>query len=824
MKKHNPDFNKLKSLPPDSYRDQEGHFYFPLARGRFAKQIRGVLNYIKKHKIKSIVLAVLLITYYFCLPKQLFNDPTSTVIESKNGQLLGAMIADDGQWRFPVVDSVPRKFKECIVNFEDQYFYTHPGFNLGSIFNALKENIRAGKVIRGGSTLTQQVIRLSRKGKNRTYFEKFIELIFATRLELRDSKDEILKLYASYAPFGGNVVGLEVASWRYFGVLPHQLSWSESATLAVLPNAPSLIYPGKNQQQLLRKRNFLLQKLLEENIIDSLTYDLSITEELPQKPYPLPQVAPHLLQKVVSSNKGERIRTTVNYNYQKNVNNIVNRHYQLLKQNGVHNAAVLVMDVETREILAYVGNTPTDIEHNKFVDVINAPRSTGSVLKPFLYAALLDGGELLPNSLVADVPTHIAGYNPENYNNEFDGAVPAKRALARSLNVPAVRLLKSYGVERFRDEIRKFNLNDLNKSANYYGLTLIVGGAESNLWDLSKTYASLASTVNHFNEASSKYYTNEYIEPILFARDKADFGNLTSEKPIFGAGSIYLTFEAMKEVNRPEGDESWEFYDSSKEIAWKTGTSFGNRDAWAIGVTKKYVVGVWVGNADGEGRPNITGVNSAAPILFDIYDILPKTKWFSIPYDQLIEVEVCENSGYLATNICPKKKMFIPEAGKHSKPCPYHQLVHLDSQKQFRVNSSCDDINSIVATPWFVLPPLMEFYFKSSNVNYKTLPPFKNGCYSEAMATMDFIYPKNNGAVVLTKGFDGKVNEIVLKIAHSKPETTVFWYVDDDFVGQTKTFHEMAILPKTGNHIITVVDELGNEAKRFLNVETTANL
>ena len=799
-------------------------FLSPAKRGRFTMYLKHLLLYIKRHKIKTGVLLFLLVAYYFCLPKQLFNDPTSTVIESKKGELLGAIIADDGQWRFPVADSVPYKFSQCIVHFEDQYFYSHPGFNPASIVKAFGENIKAGKIVRGGSTLTQQVIRLSRKGQYRTYFEKIIELIFATRLELRDSKEEILKLYASYAPFGGNVVGLDVASWRYFGVQPHQLSWAESATLAVLPNAPALIYPGKNQQLLLQKRNRLLKKLLEEEVIDSLTYDLSITEALPQKPFPLPQVAPHLLQKVVQENKGKRIKTTVRYELQKNVNAIVERNYQILRQNQVHNAAVMVMDVETREILAYVGNTPTTSEHHKFVDIIKAPRSTGSILKPFLYAALLDAGEVLPNSLVADVPTHIAGYNPENYNKEYDGAVQAKRALARSLNVPAVRMLRSYGMERFRDEIRKFNLHDLNKSAAHYGLTIVVGGAESNLWDLCKTYASLASTVNHYTETSSQYYTKEYIEPVLFVTEEANFGSLTSEKPVFGAGSIYLTFDAMKEVNRPEGDESWEFYDSSKQIAWKTGTSFGNRDAWAIGVTKKYVVGVWVGNADGEGRPDLTGVNSAAPVLFDVFDILPKTKWFSVPYDELVEVEICKNSGSLATTICPKEKMYIPLAGKYSKACSYHQLVHLDADKLFRVNSSCEDVNAIVPEPWFVLPPLMEYYFKSTNASYKPLPPFKKGCYSEAVPTMDFIYPKANGSVVLTKGFQGKTNEVVLKIAHSKPETTVFWYVDDEFLGQTKTFHEMAILPKAGNHLITVVDEWGNEAKRLINIETTQKL
>lgn len=761
----------------------------------------------------------LLVAYYFCLPKNLFNEPFSTVIETENGELLGAKIADDGQWRFPEVDSVPQKFRECIIHFEDRQFYYHPGFNPFSMLKALQQNLKAKKTVRGGSTLTQQVIRLSRKGKPRTYLEKIIEVVLATRLELRHSKNSILNLYASHAPFGGNVVGLEMASWRYFGVQPHQLSWAESATLAVLPNAPSLIYPGKNQEQLLQKRNRLLSVLYAEKIIDSLTYSLSLQETLPQKPFNLPQAAPHLLQHFYKTKKGQRLKTTINTNTQQNINVIVKNHYQYLQQNGIHNAAVLVMEVATRKVVAYVGNTPTDKYHQKDVDNILAPRSTGSILKPFLFAGMLDSGDLLPNSLVPDVPTQIAGYSPQNFENSYDGAVPASRALARSLNVPAVRLLQEYGLEKFRENLKKFNLKSINKSADHYGLTLILGGAESTLWDLCKTYASLASTVNHFNETSSEYFTSEFTEPVLLASDEVTFGRKSTEKTLFDAGSIYLMLQAMKEVNRPEGNESWEFFDSSKQVAWKTGTSFGNRDAWAIGVTKKYVVGVWVGNSDGEGRPGLTGVGSAAPIMFDVFNVLPTSNWFSIPYDELTEVDVCAQSGFLASNACPKKAELVPLAGKRAKNCGYHHWVHLDSEKQFRVNSSCEEIANLVTEPWFTLPPLMEFYYKNSHTNYKTLPPFKPGCETQTVAVMDFIFPKENGKITLTKGFNGKTNELVLKLAHNKPESLVFWYVDDAFAGQTKTFHELSILPLEGKHLITVVDEFGNEAKRTITVQ-----
>lgn len=781
--------------------------------------LQHIKNYIKTHPKRFIVLGVILIIYYFSLPRILFDDPTATVIETRKGELLGAKIAKDGQWRFPETDSVPKKFKQCIIAFEDQQFYHHLGFNPVAMIAAINENIKAGKVVRGGSTITQQVIRLARKGKKRTYFEKLKELILATRLELRYSKENILKLYASHAPFGGNVVGIDMAAWRYFGLPVYQLSWAESATLAVLPNAPSLIYPGKNQNRLLEKRNRLLRTLLQEGTIDSLTYKLSISETLPQKPYSLPQTAPHLLERLAKEHSGQRIQTTIDPLLQKQVNRIVKKHYEQLRQNEVHNMAVLVLDVATREVMTYIGNTPTDKVHQKDVDIVQAPRSTGSTLKPLLYAAMMDKGELLPEQLVSDIPTVISGYNPKNFDNGYSGAVPANRALARSLNIPAVRLLQQYGLQRFRDEMSAFHIKDLKYGADHYGLSLIVGGAEGNLWDLCKTYAGFAGTLNHYQNTSSEYYASEFVEPIVKANSNVYFGKKIQQKPIFGAGSIWLTFEAMKKVNRPEGDEAWEFYDSSREIAWKTGTSYGNRDAWAIGASQKYVVGVWIGNADGEGRPELTGLNTAAPVLFDVFNILPNSEWFPMPYDDLISVTVCNKSGFLAGSNCPTKKMYIPVSGTKTKPCPYHQLVHLDVTKQYQVNSSCEPISNIVHEPWFVLPPLQAYFFKTNNADYRSLPPYRTDCIKDTQGKMDFIFPKANSSVYLPKGFDGKTNAVILKIAHTKPETRVFWYIDDQFEGTTKQFHEMAVSPKPGVHVITVLDEKGNELKRKIEIK-----
>ena len=780
--------------------------------------LQRIINWIKINKIKSAIAFLLLLIYYFSLPGTLFKEPYSTVIESSDGELLGAKIARDGQWRFPAQDSVPDKFKKCIVYFEDEYFYRHPGFNPVAMINAIKQNRKAGKVVRGGSTLTQQVIRLSRKGKKRTYFEKIIEVILSTRLELGYSKNEILELYAAHAPFGGNVVGLEMAAWRYFGVQSNQLSWAESATLAVLPNAPSLIYPGKNQIKLLEKRNRLLLKLNQEGVIDQQTYELSIDEPLPQKPYNLPQIAPHLLQRAAKNEEGKRIKTTIDYTLQNRVNQIAKYYYNQYKQNEVNNLAILVIDVKTRNVISYIGNSPTDNDHQKDVDIIDAPRSTGSILKPLLYAAMLDDGELLPNTLVADVPTQIAGYTPQNFNLTFDGAVPTHRALSRSLNIPSVLMLQDFGVNKFYEELQKFELKDINKSPDHYGLSLILGGAESNLWDLCRTYSNLSSTVNYFNKSHGKYRTNEFAELNYNHDFEADFGSETDQKNIIGAGSIWLTYNAMEEVNRPEGDEAWKFYDSSLKIAWKTGTSFGNRDAWAIGTNSRYVVGIWAGNATGEGRPTLTGVTSAAPILFDVFNLLPRQRWFGIPYEDLNEVEVCSLSGYLAKEGCPKIKQWVTKKGKSTRVCPYHKTIHLDKTQQFQVNSSCENVENIVTKNWFVLPPVMAWYYKGKHIEYLPLPPFKEDCLGTQTIAMDFIYPKTNSKIYLTKNFNSEIQPVIFKVAYSQREKQLFWYVDHVYKGVTKVFHEKPIIMNAGFHYITVVDESGNEITRKVEI------
>jgi penicillin-binding protein 1C len=772
-----------------------------------------------RHKITVSAVLFVFLVWLFCLPHPIFEEPTSTVVESREGVLLGARIAQDGQWRFPAKDDVPLRFEEAILHFEDEYFYRHPGFNPISMAKAAWDNLR-GQKRRGASTLTQQVIRLSRKNQHRTYFEKLIELFLATRLEAGHRKKEILNLYASHAPFGGNVVGLETASWRYFGVPAEELSWGQSAALAVLPNAPALIYPGKNEEILRQKRDRLLLKLLEKKVIDQLTYDLAVLESLPGKPLPLPDAALHFTERIRKERAGDRVKSTLNASLQSRLNQITQDHYFRLKQNQIHNLSIVVLDVHTREIIGYVGNTPTEIEHGKYVDVVDRSRSTGSILKPLLFASAMHAGELLPHTLVADIPTTVNGYSPQNFERKFNGAVTAGAALSRSLNVPAVRLLKEYGLQRFYNQVQKMDMKHIDQPADHYGLTLILGGAESSLMEVTQVYAGLAATLNTYTSNSSQYRKDEFHVPVYELGKTLDFGEFQFDPPILGAGAIYKTFESLRETNRPNADESWSFYQDARPIAWKTGTSYGFKDAWAVGVTPDYAIGVWVGNADGEGRPGLTGILASAPILFDVFKELPvKKDWFDMPYDDLIEAQVCTRSGHRAGLYCEEsREEWIPAQGNRTSVCPFHQPVFLNASGTYRVNSSCYPLEDMRAQNWFSLPPVMAHYFAPLNPDYQMLPPLAPDCVGEDEPLMAFIYPRKNEEVILPKNFDEKVNEVVFRLAHRDTETTVYWYLDETYIGETQTFHELALVIAPGSYWLSATDQDGNSVREKITV------
>lgn len=773
------------------------------------------LSTIKKFGNLVIVFLIFLIAFIFCLPDPLFDNPYSTILEDRDGNLLTATIAPDGQWRFPQQSIVPEKFKEAIVVFEDKRFYSHWGVDPLATLRAMRQNLRSAKIVSGGSTITMQVIRLSRQNHSRTFFEKVIEMILATRLEFSYSKEEILSLYAAHAPFGGNVVGIEAASWRYFGRRLNELSWAESALLAVLPNNPSLMHPGKNRSDLKRKRDRLLNRMAELGIFDEITLELAKSEELPQKPLALPQHAKHLLTRaMLEGQQQSRISSSIDEAIQIQAEQILKNQHDHLSGNQVFNAAALIMKVNTGEVLAYVGNVDAGAAHSEMVDIVIAPRSTGSILKPFLFAALMDNGKLLPQTLVPDIPIVINGFAPKNFSKDYDGVVPANEALIRSLNIPAVHELRDFQYEKFYELLKNVGLTTLTQEADHYGLSLVLGGAEGTLWDITGAYASMARTLNNYFKVvgPKRYHKSDFHAPTYFANQQIINENMElSETSFLNASGIWLAFESLKELYRPGEETGWKYFNSTKPIAWKTGTSLGFRDGWAVGTNPEYTIGVWVGNADGEGRPGLTGTEMAAPILFDLFDLLPGKPWFERPTSEMVQIKVCTKSGQRISPDCEtSNNVWVTNSGLQTMACTYHRKVHITRDEQFQVNLNCESDDGVRTVKWFVLPPTQEYYFKTKNLSYRPLPPSRPDCIgSVTPVAMDLLYPKPGAAIYIPKELDGSEGRALFQLAHRSSSSTVFWHLDGNYVGSTKKNHEFSLAATFGPHSMTLVDDQG---------------
>ncbi len=776
-----------------------------------------ILNFFRHlsvtRKVMLVIIAILVIGYIFCLPRQLFHVPYSTVVTDRNGELLGARIASDGQWRFPPRTTTPEKIRQCLITFEDKHFYHHWGVNPLSIGRAAYQNLKHKRIISGGSTLTMQTIRLARN-ESRTFGEKAIEIIWATRLEFRASKEEILSMYVSHAPFGGNVVGLDAAAWRYFGHSADDLSWAESAMLAVLPNAPAMIHLSKGRKTLLAKRNRLLKQLLDQKVIDTSAYELAVSEPLPDEPHPLPQIAPHLVSHFYKERNGLYTCSTIDRGIQTHIEDLAERWSNEFNRSDIRNLAILVIDIPSNQVIAYCGNVDfTRKQGGNQVDVIRAPRSTGSILKPFLYYAMLQEGSLLPHMLLPDVPININGFTPQNFSLQYEGAVPASEALARSLNIPVVTMLQKYGVPKFHDFLQQIGFKTINRPSSHYGLSLILGGAEATLWDVTNAYAQMGRSLLT-NLPPELANAKEATMTVAEKEKSNDKGKLAWNK-----GAVWQTFDALKEVNRPE-EIDWKSIPSMQTIAWKTGTSYGFRDAWAVGVNPRYAVGVWVGNATGEGKPGLVGAQTAGPVLFDVFNYLPSSSWFERPTGVFIEAEVCRQSGHLKGRFCEETDtLLVLPSGLRTEACPYHHPVTLSADESHRIYENCANMEPTLQKSWFTLPPVWEWYYKQHHPEYKPLPPFKAGCGEDTFLPMQFIYPPMNARIKLPKQLDGSKGFLTAELAHTNPNATIFWHLDDTYQMQTQDFHKISLQPTPGKHSLTAVDSEGNTVSTTFFIE-----
>ncbi|NLJ83328.1 MAG: penicillin-binding protein 1C [Halanaerobiaceae bacterium] len=744
-----------------------------------------------------ILLSLLILIFIISrIPDPLFPPDYSTLVLDEEGRYLRVFLNSKEQWHFPADGrEVPERLKTAVIHFEDKRFEQHHGVDLAAVFRAAYQNLRRGEVVSGASTITMQLARLMRP-KERTIKNKLIEMLQAVRIELKYSKDEILNLYLLHAPYGGNIIGFRTASLRYFGKEPENLSWAEAATLAVLPNNPANVNPVQNPARLKEKRDELLESLYQAGIIDRNTMQLALAEPVADRLYPFPLSAPQLAEKLARETEGDIIRTTINKGIQDQATAILKNYVEDNRNRGMRNAALLLTETVSGEVKAYVASQDffDDANLGK-IDGIQMRRSSASTLKPFLYALAMDEGMLIRESRLLDIPISYGGYTPYNANNKFSGVVRADEALIRSLNAPVVNLLYHYGVEEFYEFLAEAGMEGLFRRAEDYGLSLILGGAEISLWELSRLYRGLGNY--------------GFFSGLRVLRDAEE----PAGKQLLSPGSAYLVLETLKELKRPGTEYYWQDFQSSAPIAWKTGTSYGSRDAWAVGVSPDWTIAVWVGNFAGGEIKGMSGLESAAPLLFKVFNQLEKKghkNWFEAPAGGLKEIQASASTGYrLRENTGEVVRTLAPAGAKPLQYSPYERVFYLDEAETMEVCSLCWDRADLKVVQKVIYPPQVYKYLGNREVH--AIPPHNPACPgAREINPIEFIYPQEGSLIFLPRGIDGEYQQVNLEAAHAQRESRLFWYLDNHYLGETVNKHQLTLAPEPGWHRLLVIDGWGN--------------
>lgn len=776
-------------------------------------------------------------------PPPRFSQDRSTAILDRHGRLLGAGIARDGQWRFPEADSVPARFRQAVLAAEDRRFDLHPGLDPLAAARALRDNFRPHRRLQGASTLTMQVARLLRRDRGiaprRSLLAKASEAALALRLELWHRKSTVLGMWSANAPFGGNVVGLEAAAWRWYGTPPEDLTWGQCATLAALPNAPSrLLGTPAGREALVRRREAILARLLAEGRLDTTEWSLARLEPLPDRPRPLPRLARHALATIDRVSPGARWTTTLDLDLQADVERLAKAQLGELDLQDVPGLAVLVVEVpggdSLPEVRVWIGDAGP-----QSVDLALAPRSSASTLKPFLYGLLMDQGRILPKQWLLDIPSRWGDYRPLNASGTFAGAVPADLALSRSLNVPWVRELHGIGVEAFLGTLRRLGFAHLHRDAQGYGLSLALGGAETSLLELTTAYASLArgGVASPFALARSGEERLHLGGPPLDGQPpprsakEADAAvdramvQPASPRQVLSAEASWLVLEALREPGRIEEEVAWRAFAGGRPLAWKTGTSFGFRDAWTVSVRPRWVVAVWAGDPGGGGRPGLWGSTAAAPLAFRIQPLLSATSrsWFDPP-PGLVSVEVCPTTGRRRSPACPGGfSVIAPAAGRTAPLDDWHHPLPFDASGTYRVHSGCEDPHRTLSKPVLELPPAVEALLREHDPAALTPPPpWREDCApAETGSSIQILLPENGSTVVLPRDIDGSVQKMAIQASHRRADAPIRCFLDQEDLGVSERFRTFLARPEPGAHVVLCQDEEGSRASARFQVRWT---
>ena len=757
-------------------------------------------------KILSILTACLLSILLFAILTIPLPDDISysTIIKSNKGTIVNASLSRDQKWRMKTnIGEITPLMRRIILEKEDKYFYYHPGINAFAMLRAGLNNVFHLKRTSGASTITMQVAR-ALEHRPRTYINKFVELFRSIQLECRYSKEEILQLYCNLLPYGGNIEGVKAAALIYFRKNPDHLSLAEITALCVIPNRPSSLVPGKHNQRIMQARNRWLNRFADASLFTHREIVDALEEPFTATRTSLPALIPHVARILKRTGEPE-VLSSIDMAIQQKTETLTAAYAQSLRLKNIGNLAVVIINNETHRIITYLGSADFhDSLHSGQVDGASAVRQPGSTLKPLLYGICMDEGLITPKSVITDVQINYQGFAPENYNKEFKGYVTTGYALGHSLNIPAVKCLKALGTEKLVGALSACNFRQVRKDRHKLGLSMILGGCGARLSELTGLYSALAGQ-------------GKYIAPSLTEEE------ITSPPfEVLSPSSAYMITEILSSVDRPDFPLNWQSTAHLPRIAWKTGTSYGRRDAWSIGYNRKYTVGIWAGNFSGKGVEELSGAEIATPLLFTIFNTIDydsDEQWFDQPQELQTRL-VCPETGLPPSDHCQGRvsDYFIPMVSSNVT-CRHQIEIMVSVDEKISYCKLCSPKTGYKKKWIRNVAPEMQEFFAGQKISYEKIPPHNPACEKVFHEGLPQILLPADGTEVLISRSDPE--PLQLKCRTPTDVSRVYWYINNQYYKSCEAGSLQYFIPEEGPVKISCTDDRGRNKDVWINVRYT---
>ncbi|MDT3696898.1 MAG: penicillin-binding protein 1C [Ignavibacterium sp.] len=759
-------------------------------------------------KKKKLFLLILFLIVFLFLLDLLFPlpdlKPYSKAIYASDGTLLTAYLTEDHKWRLRTnIEDVSPDLIKAIITKEDKNFFFHRGVDFFAIIRSGIKNLTQGKVVTGASTITMQVVRIL-EPKKRTIINKMLEALRSIQFEVHYSKKEILSIYLSHLPLGGNIEGVKSASFFYFNHPPNTLSLSQAILISIIPANPNKLRLDRINNGVGAQRDYWIKRFMKLNIFSQTDLKDALNEPIVQKRYNMRNYAPHFSNYVKNYNKEEddEVFSTLNLNVQKITENILFNYINRIRDKNISNGAVIVVDNMKSEVVAYCGSAAFfDKQNQGEVNGILAVRSPGSTLKPALYAEAIEQGFLTTGTKMLDVPMEFGGYEPENFNQKFNGMVTAQYALVNSLNIPAVNLLNEIGVNKFIELLNSLEFKKLNSQKNKLGLSMILGGCGVTLEELTNLY--------------STFGRKGIFKTLKYTKTQND----DETKRIFSEETNYLIADILSGLSRNDINAGIDFSKLPK-FAWKTGTSYGKRDAWSAGFNPNYTIVVWVGNFNNDGSPFLIGADAALPLLAELFNAIDYNsgiKWFDKP-EKVITRKVCSESGLLPLQFCKEQINDIAiEDRSHNSYCDIHQEVFVNEEESIQYCFECLPTSNYKKKIYTVYKVEYQDFIKKQFINYDKVPFHNPECARlKYDGELKIISPSENFEYFIDRN---DPQEITLQAVADYKAKQVYWYVDDKLIRRASSSEKVFHRFDEGKHTIVCMDDQGRSVKIVINVK-----